>query len=324
MSEKEAGQRSWRRIGCWSIAVVVGLALVTAATLVGVVYLQIQNESQEARTAVQEVPRVGSQTEGSSADPPPAPPTGRIELKISFARLIVSPAEAGDSIRLDTEYDPRYYELHQEREELSGGGWLYRVRFEPGHSLMARLRVQAVAMPKRISLLEMLGVQTQPPTVHLSLPPDVPLQVAGEVDGSFAAMELGRLWLDEVDLQVEKGAVAVSFHEPLRTPMSSLTLVGDQGSIQAVGLGNASPETSLFQQNLGELDLDLRGSWARDADIDVQAYLAIGTVWLPDDLPVDGLEGRLFRSSPPTADEVADPRLRLSLTEHWGRVVFVD
>lgn len=309
MTDSESTERSWRRIGCWTLAAVVGLALLLGAGVSGVAYLQIRNESREARTAVQEVPTV-SRTETSSAEPPPAPPPGRIELEISVARLIVTPADTGESIRLDAEYDPRYYELAQAREELPAGDWIYRVRFGPAHSsLMALVRMKLGGVP---------------PTLRLALPPDVPLQVSGEVDGSFAALELGGLWVDEVDLEVDGGAVAVSLLEPLRVPMSSMSLVGNRGSIKVVGLGHASPAKAFFQQHLGELDLDLRGPWSRDADIRVNAFLAGGSVWLPSDLPVDGIGGRLFRPETPSSDEVPKPRLRLSVTEHGGRVVFVD
>jgi hypothetical protein len=322
MTDSESTERSWRRIGCWSIVVVVGLALITAATLAGVAYLQIQGESREARTAVQAVPTLagdpsadrpeepGVAVEGAPGSDEAAPPRGRIELEISVARLIVTPGEAGESIRLDAEYDPRDYELDQGMDELPGGGWNYRLHFRPARSYwMAVLRMK-------------LG--DEPPTVRLTLPRDVPLRVTGEADTTFAALELGGLWLDDVDLEVDGGALDVSLLEPLRAPMKSLSLVGDKGSVKVVGLGNASPETALFQQHLGELDLDLRGPWSRDADIRVKAFLAGGSVWLPGDLPVEGLDGRLFRPTAPTSDEIAGPRLRLSVTEHGGRLVFVD
>ena len=321
MTDTQSTERSWRRIGCWSIVAVVALGLIAAAGLAGVAHLQIRDEARETRTTVQEVPGAPDREEAPPADPaegdggepgsgPPSPVPGRIELDISVARLIVTPAETGESIRLDARYDPRYYELDQAEEEQPDGTWLYRVRFGPAHSsLMALFRMK-------------LGAD--PPTVRLALPPDVPLRVSGEMDGSFAAMELGGLWLDDVDLEVDGGAVAVSLWEPLRQPMSSISLVGDRGSIKVVGLGNASPREAFFRQHLGELDLDLRGPWARDADVDVRAYLAGGTVWLPDETPVEGLEDRLFRPNPPTADEVPRPRLRMSVTEQGGRVVFID
>jgi hypothetical protein len=322
MSETEAGRTGWRRIGCWSLAAVVGLALIVAAALAGVAYLQIQRESRETRTAVQAVPgpagdlsadrpaEPGAALEGAPGPDKAAPPQGRVELEISVARLIVTPGKAGESIRLDAEYDPRDYALDQGMEELPEGGWIYRLHFRPARSYwMSVLRMK-------------LG--DEPPTVRLTLPRDVPLRVTGEADTTFAALELGGLWLDDVDLEVDGGALDVSVLEPLRAPMKSVSLVGDKGSVKVVGLGNASPETALFQQHLGELDLDLRGPWSRDADIRVKAFLAGGSVWLPGDLPVEGLDGRLFRPTAPTPDEIAGPRLRLSVTEHGGRLVFVD
>lgn len=308
-------ERSWRRTGCFVAAVVLGSILVVAAVTVAVAYYQLRSETRKAHSSIQEIPETSTHAEREAEE---ILRTGHLALDISIAQLTVVPAEAGESIRVDAEYDPRFYHLSQTAEdfsdealqETSGTGWSYRIRFAPlASAAMALLRVK-------------LG--GEPPKLRIALPRDVSLTLTGEVYGSFAALELGELHVDTVDLEVSGGAVAVSFAKPLQTPMERLSLRGDKGSVKVVGLGGASPRVTELQQHLGELDLDLRGPWSRDADIRLSAYLAGGSVWLPGDVSIEGLDGRLSTRLDPDSEEIPRPRLRLSVIERGGRLVFVD
>lgn len=293
-----------RRAGCLILLVVLGVVVAAGLLLAGVAHLQIQDQEPEIQTVLPQMPEP---TEPSPA-PPAAVQRGRLDLELSVAQLIVVPAREGEPMRLDAEYDPRFYKLEQSRGE--GDPWTYRVRFAPaGSSAMALLRVK-------------LG--SEPPTLRLTLPRDVSLDIVGQIDGSYAALELGGLRLGTVDLEVSGGAAAVSFLEPLQEPMEDVTMVGDKGSVKVVGLGNASPRSAFFQQHLGELDLDLRGAWVRDAEIDTRAHLAGGTVWLPRNARIEGLDGRRSGLVEMSSEEIPRPRLRITTTETGGRLVFVE
>jgi|GEM_PF-5222064 len=320
-STESAGQRRrGRRTGCYVFLIALGVLLAGVLVLAGVAYWQNQRQEPEVRTVL---PRMSERSQSPPEDgPEPAHPAeirrGRLEVDLSVAQLIVVPGQAGEPMRLDAEYDPHFYELVQTggetlggtSEETSGEPWSYHVHFAPtGSSVMALLRVK-------------LGAQ--PPTVRLTLPRDVSVSLVGEVHSSFAALELGGLRVETIDLEVSGGAVAVSFLTPLQEPMDDLSMVGDKGSVKVVGLGNASPRTAFFLQHLGELDLDLRGAWVRDAEIDARAYIAGGTVWLPRNVEIEGLDGRRSGLAPVTGDEIPRPRLRVTPTEYGGRLVFID
>lgn len=302
--DSERTEKSWRRTGCLALAVLLGLILTGAAITVAVGYQQLRSESREMRSSLQAVPR----EPGGPADVEPGEPsrTGRIELDLSVVQLTVVPAEAGEPIRVDAEFDPRYYRLDQTTEDDR----TYRIRFGPiSSTAMALLRVK-------------LG--GEPPVLRIALPRDVSLTLIGETYGTFAAFELGGLRLDTVDMEVSGGAVAISFLEPLQAPMEHLSLRGDKGSVKVVGLGAASPRTTVIQQHLGEIDVDLRGPWTRDSDIQLKAFVAGGSVWLPSDVDIEGLDGRLSTVVDPSPEEISRPRMRLSVTERGGRLVFVD
>jgi hypothetical protein len=233
----------------------------------GVAFRQIRSEAPETRQLVREIPETSAiAADESVAELDRAP--GRVEVDISIAQLLVVPAPAGEPIRVEANYDPKYYELDQGSEGHPGGGWTYRLRFAPAHSRsMALFRIK-------------LG--STPPRIRIALPLDVPLVLTGEVYGAFAAMELGGLRIEELEMNVSGGAASVSFQEPLGAPMDRLSLIGNKGSVEVTGLGNASPRTVFLEQRFGELDLDLRGAWLRDAEIQIDSEIAGGSLVVVD------------------------------------------
>jgi len=301
--------RRWPKVGCLVAAVAIGVLVVGGGIITGVAFRQIRSEAPETRQLVRELPAAAAIVADETV-PEVIRAPGRVEVNISIAQLLVVPAAVGEPIRVEANYDPRYYELDQDSEDHPGGGWTYRLRFAPAHSRsMALFRIK-------------LG--GAPPRIRIALPLDVPLVLTGEVHGAFAAMELGGLRIEALEMTVSGGAASVSFQEPLGAPMDRLSLIGNKGSIEVTGLGNASPRTALLEQRFGELDLDLRGAWLRDAEIQIDAEIAGGSLWLPDDVVVEGLEGRFDRPGPVSAGELPTPRLRLAVTGRSGRLVVVD
>lgn len=317
MSNTGKKPRSRLKLGCLVLATGLGVLAVATAITAAVALQQMRSANPQRHQSVQPLPGVAGPTTGPSGAEGEAERTDRpvrVELEVSIAQLVVEPVPAGESIRVEAEYDPRYYELQEETWDSVAQApevtWTYRVRFEPvGSTAMALFRVK-------------LG--DDPPRLRVSLPRDVPLVLAGELYGSFAALELGGLRLEAVEMDVSGGAVTASFREPLAAPMDHLVLTGDKGSVEVTWLGNASPARAVIEQRFGELDLDLRGPWSRDADIRIDARIAGGTVWLPRDVVV---EGRGERSEAPelvTGEGFPKPRLRLSVSERGGRLVWVE
>lgn len=293
------------------LALVAGVAavlFVVGVVVTGIALQQIRSQRVEAREFVEPIPGRSSPDRRQLADGRVSP--GRVRLEIAVAQLLVVPASAGEPIRFEADYDPREYVLEHAMENRSEGGWSCRVRFVPAQSrAMALLRVK-------------LGASL--PRLRLTLPKDVALILEGTVDGGFAAMELGGLRIESTELHVSGGAASISFGEPLARPMDRFTLIGDKGSLEVTGLGNASPREALLEQRFGELDLDLRGAWLRDANIRIDAKLAGGSLWLPDDVVVEGIDPREMLPLAPVAEELPSPRLRLSITERGGRMVIVN
>ena len=299
MGRRPAG--SWLRSGCLGVAGLAVLALVVIAAIVGTAVRQNRSIVFERRQWAQEMPEPSL---------PTASPSGpvRLRLDVHTAGLSIAPVAPGEPVGIEADYDPRRYELRHESERR-GAEWLVTVVLQPlGSNALALLRVK-------------LG--GRPPILHISLPRDVPLELEGRLARSFAAMELGGLLLGSTELDVRDGAVKVSFVEPLAAPMDTLSIRGSKGSLSVAGLGNASPRIARFEQRVGAVDLDLRGAWVRDADIVVEGSVAGGSVWLPSNGAIEGLDARqgfVLDSS----RELARPTLSISISERLGRFVVME
>jgi hypothetical protein len=283
------------KYGCLTVVGLLAIALIVGGAAVGVAVRQNRTSAFEQQALVQEVP----ESEGEGL---------RLNLEIHTAGVSVKPVSAGESVRVEADYDPRLFEL-QQGSERAGDGVVMTVELRPlGSKLMALLRVK---------------VGGRPAMLRIGLPRDVPLEIDGRLVRSFAAMELGGLSLASTELKVDDGGVKVSFAEPLPAPMELLSIQGNRGSQSVVGLGNASPRKTVFFQHVGAVDLDLRGAWSRDAEIRVIGGVAGGSLWLPDNVTVRGL-GERYAIRVAEDSELSLPTLRLSVSENMGRFVVMD
>lgn len=273
--------------------VVVGLALVVTA----LVQIRSTAPARTERTLA-----LSPAGDGSAA-----PPT-RVELDVFEAALVVTPGAPGVPLRVTADFDPSDYALETDRGAGDEG---LRIRFGPrGSHAMALLR------------LKLGGAQ---PTLRVRLPRGTRLSIVGRLEGGFAAIELGGLDVDATDLRVSGGAVTVSVARPTASPMDSFAATGHAGSLEVTGLGNASPRRARIDQRLGAIDLDLRGAWLRDAEIEVVGHAAGGSVWLPDNVKVErqDAKGRGIMIPDDERAESPRPRLTLRLEPSVGRLVVI-
>ncbi len=292
---------SWGKIGCLIVSGLGLVALIALGIASGVAVRQNRSAEFQREALAQPLRRTADPSR-SSAEPL------RLRLTVHTAGLSVRPIAAGESVRIDADYDPRYHVFSQNTES-DGEVTVMSVTLRPaGSTLMALLRVKVGGRPAKL---------------RVALPRDVPLEIEGRLDRAFATMELGGLTLRSTKLKVRDGAVKVSFIEPLVAPMERLAISGNRGSLSVVGLGNASPRETWLLQHLGAVDLDLRGEWSRDAKVRLIGGAAGGSLWLPSDVTIRGLDenrGVLLEETP----ELSRPTLELSISETVGRFIVMD
>ena len=180
--------------------------------------------------------------------------TGRVVLDLAQGDFRLHVAQPGRGIRVEASYDSEVYQVQDYFESFPDSGWVYGVR--SGRTISGLH-----------SVFRQLMASGHSPRIDIYLPADVPLQLQVKVqEGGFEA-ELGGLWLTDADFRYSKGGFSLNLAEPLREPMGRLTIRGSMGGVEAVHLGNASPRVLEVVCRMGGADLDLGGSWSRDADI---------------------------------------------------------
>lgn len=162
--------------------------------------------------------------------------------------------------------------------------------------------------------------------IELTIPRDHPVDIVGKIGMGESEIDLGGLWVGDVDLELGTGEHFVEFSDPLPFPMGSFRVDSSFGEVEVRKLGEGSPRTVNVEHGIGELFIDLQGSWSRDAEIDVDFGIGESRLWLPEDVRLDiesasiaiG-DARVDRPAPADLPEDA-PTLTLSMTGSIGEV----
>ena len=297
-----SGKRSGcLRFGCLSVLILVGVSLCWALVLFGTAFVGSRTESVKRQELRRDVDRPPS-------DEPSAPATpldgeGLLILDFSVGDFEIQPGAAGDPIRVEASYDTSSYELEESFEPGSDGGWVYRVAF------------RQTGLIKDGGLRVLFGASY--PELRVFVPPDVPIALRGRFDKGGADLELGGLWLTDVDLELEKGGLDVNIGRPLAAPVHSFRVHGKQGGMSTRMLGNASPaEVDIFWQQGGS-EVDLRGEWLNDSDVRIRSRMGGNHVQLPRGVRIEGLPGRGPLMAP-SDEEVPLPTLHMSISSLMG------
>jgi hypothetical protein len=308
---EDSGGRKWLRCGCLGCLVLVVAAVLISAVLLAVVYIGSEAEQFEDRTLAPEIPVPGAEPDGKPARPdlpaePPAGP-GKLVLDVRQGQLFIDPAAPGEPFNVKARYDQSLCQL-EETLDTDSEPWLYHVDFgcEAGGFLQAVRRMFSGTDPE----------------VRVYIPADLPVQLELHVGQGGAVLDLGGLWLSEMDIDFEMGGVVVDFDEPLREPMQRMELRGSMGGLVAEKVGNASPRNLLVDYRMGGMELNLKGQWLQDSEIEIRFRMGGGDVILPDNARVEGIPDRGVGTLRET--EVPLPTLRFSATSDMGDLQFRD
>lgn len=193
---------------------------------------------------------------------------GVLVLDLSMGDFIIQPGPPGEPIRVEADYDTNSFELAETFEEDSDGTWRYEVEFGlRGGWLGALLRGGAQGHNR----------------VTITIPRDQPLDIRGKIGMGQSEVDLGGLWVRDVDLEMGTGDHFLEFREPLRVPMASFTVDGSMGEVELRGLGDASPRDVRVDHGMGAMLVDLSGAWRNDADVRVEFSMGECKVWLPQE-----------------------------------------
>ena len=286
MKEKASGCFKYGCIGCLSIlALLVGLML-----LAGAVQLASDHDpTPEQREASHELPpapfpNAPIYDEGEVPLDPESPPvsvsltpeapegpSGRVVLDIAMADLTIRPGPADQPIRLESDFDTSAFELNEELSSDDDGNWTYTVSFGARGGFLGLL-LKGGGDAGRLELI---------------VPRGRPIEIVGEIGMGKSETDLGGLWVTQVDLELGMGDHFLEVREPMPFPMQSFRVESSAGNFEVHSLGEASPARIEVNHRMGELYLDLEGTWRNDADVDVAFGMGACRMWLPKGARVD-------------------------------------
>ena len=287
---------AWLKYGCLGCLGVVVLVLVAVGVALRVEFVTAGPEQVETSVLTPEIPL---EIAGG----------GRIILETREAEFHLEPAKPGEPLRVEAHYDVNRFALEEEFDPGTeeDGAWTYRMTFGridrsgPFSSLVPLFRGSTAR-------------------IHVFLPANVPIDLALNMKEGGAVVRLGGLWLRTAEVSLAAGALDLSFDEPLREPMESLSIRSVMGGALLNRIGNASPRRLDVNYNMGGIDMSLSGLWLRDAEINILGRMGGGAVHLPEDVTIEGLDRGEIEA--PIEPELEQPTLRFSVSSRMGRIEF--
>jgi hypothetical protein len=312
----EAQGRSWLRCGCLGCLAVVGLHVLAGGVVVGIAWLRAGSAQVEDRQIVTEIvppsPPPG-EASGPAATPADAvEPTGaarphRVRLDLSQGYFEVGRAEPGQGLSVDARFDVNSYELTQDETTSDAGETVHDIRFRATHTSW-------------LTVLQELFAGSEP-KVEVALPAGTPIALELRLSEGGFEIDLGGLWLTEVEIVAEKGGGRVAVTEPVAHPVESFVLTSSMAGVQADALGNASPRKLTIEGNMGGFEIDLGGAWRADSEIDIETKMGGSTLRLPHDVRIVGLD--VGTIDVPDEAEVGRPTLRFTTSSQMGDLEIV-
>jgi hypothetical protein len=277
---------------------ILGAVVLAAGGLGAVAWMQLGGEELKPARFAQAPVRTLA-VDGKPSRPLPM----QVLVDIKDADVGILPGPAGSPLRVEASFDPRYFALEQRPgpdgdAERSLHVWFRRVG--GGGSAMHMIR-------------ELLGAERS--EVRLFLPRDLEVSLHLDIAGSVTRMDLADLWVDELTAEVSMAGLDIDVSGPTR-PMTRIDIDSRQATVRLGSLGNASPREIAIETTMGGGEIDLRGEWVRDADVRLEAKMAGGSIWLPDDVDVLGLEGAVTGL---VVEESPRPTLRFDAESEMGR-----
>ncbi|HEX9734055.1 MAG TPA: hypothetical protein VGG06_18950 [Thermoanaerobaculia bacterium] len=212
-----------------------------------------------------EMPEIAPLPPGVEA--PPAAAAGTVVLDLRMGEFTIRPGPPGEPIRIEADYDANVFNLTESFNESEDGTWTYDVSFG--------------ARGGWLGLLFRGGGSSNRNQVDVIIPRGHPVSIVGKIGMGESEIDLGGLWVENVDLEMSAGDHFLEFREPTPVPMEDFRLDGSMGNLEVRGLGEASPRTVTVDHGMGELLVDLAGPWRRDATVDVGFSMGECRLWLP-------------------------------------------
>jgi hypothetical protein len=140
------------------------------------------------------------------------------------------------------------------------------------------------------------------------------LALDARADAAETMLDLGGLPLTSVAVSSGASDMRVRFDEPNPVRMKSLTLSTGAASINGERLGNANAAQIVVRVGVGEIELDLSGTWQDDTDLRAEVVLGVLSIRVPSQIGVRVETSRVLASF---SHSGLRPRDGAFVSENW-------
>lgn len=121
---------------------------------------------------------------------------------------------------------------------------------------------------------------------NLVLSRKFPMELEFEVGACDADMDFGGLSISELSLEIGAASGTIEFTRPNPERMREFRVEAGASSVNMYDLGNANFEIMTFEGGAGSFDLDFRGEYHGESEVDIEIGLGSADIIIPRDLPV--------------------------------------
>jgi hypothetical protein len=180
-----------------------------------------------------------------------------VEVEYGAGRLTVAPAAAGLLYSMEVRYDEARFRPVTEYDRAAG-----------------RLRLGVESRDQHGNG----RVRGNDQHASIGLSNAVPLSLQLRFGAGEAALELGGLALQELQLETGASSTRLDFSRPNRVAARLVRVHAGAAEMRVTGLGNARAQRFEFSGGMGETTLDFGGAWDRNATARIE--MGVGSLHL--------------------------------------------
>jgi hypothetical protein len=212
-----------------------------------------------------------------TADGPRTPGDGPLEVRLDLeeGRFIIEPGAPGDQVQVTGSFSPTLHELTEDHQGGAGG-----------RRTTIRFRSKAPAWAR---MLSGMGNGNNQPRLTIRIPEGTPMDLDLRVAMGESRIELGRLTVRDLVLDLSMGDHRIDFDAPVVEGLRRFQLNANMGNVSVANLGNARPQTVEATGNMGNVTADLGGAWEAGSTAQLSFTQSMGEVRLnvPEDVRLD-------------------------------------
>ena len=194
-----------------------------------------------------------------------------VEVRYGAGRFQLAPGSSDELYRMEMRYDEDKFVPVREYDA-------------DGHSLRLGLRSRE-GQGMTVSLGDRRRNEP-PPSLDVTLSPDVPMALDLELGAVTADVDLGGLALRRAHVETGASETHLRFSRANPIPCDELSIEAGAASFNAAGLANANCSRITFSGGVGEMTLDFGGAWRRSATATIEVGIGALNLKLPRDVGV--------------------------------------